>query len=261
MIKILKNPGVTDVVIDDMGEVVIPSSGQRELDPVHAGNWMRSDDTASYILSEILVMNDGSVDLSPIAGERYLRSLYSVNVELNSEIKEQVVNNINFKSPFLVTKSGDGVVDVDVDGGYLNNRIFCIGYSQTGSSGDKWLSLQAEDHYSNEINFRFPFSCKLIGIQYTNKKNNTKFILKIYKALNGSGSSDSLLYQWTQNSSCRNATKRQGLTSAVFSLGDKMGVFMAKNGSTEPDTPVVTLWFQITDSPETDTSENYSGDF
>ena len=117
MIKILKNPDTVNDVgpIDDVGEVVIPASGQRTLDPLHFPKWARSADTAALLGAGTLVMNDGTNDLTPAEGIRLLQTQHQVIVQKGDTDKDRVVNTINFETgAFDVVDEGDGKLTVSI---------------------------------------------------------------------------------------------------------------------------------------------------
>ena len=273
----LINNTVSDIDLsDDLNIDKVPGSGSKEVSETYTWHlqeaWRNGVQLKPAVDSGDLSVEVDGVVLDKFEADRFFQ-IYRLIIKNPSAVQvAREVKEIQFLGSAVDSVVEDpadsGVVKATINAGQVQGKVVEVEFTNTGSSGNKWMHLISEDHQSNRIQWVWPFGVKLIAINYGNEKNNTRFRLDIHRALAGSGSSDSRIFRWTQGSNCRVATKRTGantdvtnLTDVTFAIGDKMAVFLRKNGGTEPDTPYVKLWFQVTDDSLTDTLENYSGNF
>jgi len=147
--------------------------------------------------------------------------------------------------------------------GQLEGQIVQIEF--TSGSADEWMSISSEDHNSDQHPYVFPFPAVVVAIAYTNEKSDTQFEVEIHKSLAGAGAANSIVHTWTVGSGtpCRTAYNTLVFDSDVsFETGDKMAIFLAANGGTEPAQAVVPFYVQISaDETKVIVTENFSGDF
>lgn len=109
MSKILKNTTGSDIIIADVGNVTIPASSQKTLDPINYWFWARSSDVVVHVGSGDLVVNDGTSDLSANDGMKLLQGIFPNPVGIASGVDG---TEIGHKDDALKIVGGDdGVAD------------------------------------------------------------------------------------------------------------------------------------------------------
>jgi len=273
--KILKNTTILNITLKSVG-FTVPLLGQITISRAQYDLFAIEDalnEINPYLISGSLVVNDGITDLNADEGYRFLEIPNRPIVEEDGVIKVRYPDKWNFKGNVNVTENPTGTVEVSIleDDDDFVGQLWGLAFTQTGTTSDKWLRTIADDHPSDQVSFRMPFGVKLVALNFSNKNNDTRFYLQIFKALSNQGNNDVLIYELNHNNlslRSRNFTYRTGnnsnvseLTDITFNAGDKIGVYLKKGISKQPSDPLVHLWFRITDSSKIDTLENYNGDF
>jgi len=140
-IKILKNPGVSDIVIEDMGNITVPASGQITLEPVYYWNWAKSDDTIAYLTAGTLVMNDGSTDLSATVGIIHLQTgirtvQSSITDESPNTLDEKIVSGSGVNVSTIGTTNKQLQIDVDTSTLGQPDKIVHVAKNGNDTTGD-----------------------------------------------------------------------------------------------------------------------------
>lgn len=145
----------------------------------------------------------------------------------------------------------------DVIGG---QNIFQTSFVYQGDIENKWIGADSAIS-SDESPYIIPWGCTIVGVGYSNAKDNTSSDIQIYKALYDSGTTKTLLYQWDVRN-VRTSSKTDVPAGLTFVAGDKMGIFFSKNGSIKPKDVQLTIYFQIdVDSTISETTEMYNNKF
>lgn len=144
----------------------------------------------------------------------------------------------------------------------IEGCIFPVTFSYGSSIHNKWLSHPGETSIpSDDTQAIVPFNSKLVGIVFSNKRNNANADIEVHVAPFGSGSNESNVLTW-QLRSIRSARKTNFSSEILFLAGDKIGIYCKRPGSMKhPKDVVVILYLQITDINSEEQTENYSGDF
>lgn len=264
-----KNTTGADIEIRASGQNV-PANGEREISPklyasLSEGVLGDDLDLIADINSGDIVLASDDVDLSAEVALRLLETL-NFNVTLLEGTPVATSNKrINYRGLVNVIDNGDGSIDVvfgQNDADDLSRQIYNVDFS---GDDDQWLRVGSEDNNSDETPYVFPFNVKLVAIGYSNKKAGSKFELELWKSLANSGQSYTKVLQWDRTTSTRTATIRTGLqtnvanlTDVTFAIGDKLKVYLDKDGGEGSDNCDVRLYFEITSSPLTDSYENFS---
>ena len=141
-----------------------------------------------------------------------------------------------------------------------NNRVSVV-FSSAGVTKNKWLGAYGSSGTSNESPFVIPWDMTLAGITYSNGNNNTNSDIKLYTADASAGNATSLLYTWALRTA-RTGFDTQATTITTLGAGDKLAVYLANvAGGSTPASPVVTVYFNIIDTADNTTIEDYSGNF
>lgn len=136
--------------------------------------------------------------------------------------------------------------------------VFKLSFYLDSIAFNNWLIYHSELTTSNETPAVLPFDAKFIGATYSNEDPGTDFDIEIYRAADGDGNSASLVETFSVSNA--RVARTTNVTKHQFYAGDKIAVFIRDQG-TNPDEPVVDLWFRITDDKEEASVENYYGDF
>lgn len=146
--------------------------------------------------------------------------------------------------------------------GAVKNQIISLDFVSGGN--EEWMAISDNDHGTDEHPYVCPWPLRILGMMYTNKKNNTRFRLRFYKAEAGSGSSNTQIFDWLVGSpGCRVAYKSDlGLNEATFEAGDKFALFLDDvSGGNDPDQPVVTVYLQVREEFSGSGTERFGGNF
>ena len=151
--KIIKNPGGSPVVIEDVGEITIGAGSSITIDPVLDKFYRRSQDLDDFIVAGTLVVNDGTSDLASTIGREYIQSC-----SLKLDIRE---NNVSITKPTLivdftggvnVTDQGNGKAEVDIlDNGSGTEYQFWNDGNTYSTTSNNWVTIFDTDDVGDEI--------------------------------------------------------------------------------------------------------------
>ena len=115
MIKLLKNTTNVIVFISDVG-ISIPALGTYLITTQEYLLWAASLDYQSLVTSSTIVVNNGSIDLAPNDGIRYINYADRAKVQVNGVDVTQVATTLNFTGSVTVTDNSNGKATVNVTG-------------------------------------------------------------------------------------------------------------------------------------------------
>jgi hypothetical protein len=181
----------------------------------------------------------------------------------SDEIVVQNLGSGDAEEGQILVADGEGgwTVEDNSAGSGLGGMTHQLAFVKNGSAKNTWLSLYENGISSNVSPAIMPWKSKLIGISFTNKKDNADPTIKIYIADEGDGNSPlTKMFEWDLTSA-RVARKTNFTSDIIFDAGDKIGVFIADEGGDAQD-PVVVLYFRVEDDAiNEESTENYSDNF
>ena len=140
---------------------------------------------------------------------------------------------------------------------------FTLIFQHEGGTEDKWLGHHGHNGISSHKSPAvIPWDCTLVGMTFTNKKDNGDSDIEIYVAPAGAGKADALEYTMTiRNERIKSITNF--VDPPTFNTGDKVAVYARALVPLEDkiEHVVVTLYLSVTSNINTDISETWSGDF
>jgi len=157
------------------------------------------------------------------------------------------------KSDTQHTHVPDDIIGLPASGG-----IFHASFLNESTTKNRWLEY-AEDRSCSEVPFIVPWNSRLIGITFINKESNRDTDVRIYRANQSQGRSDTLIHTWSVRDA-RTARKTIFASDIEFAAGDKVAVYLKDAGS-DPKAPMIVLYFERIDELTSDFSEDYSGNF
>lgn len=116
MSKILKNNTSSDILINDTGVSVLANSSYTipEQDYIL---WAASVNVQSYLDSSDLIANDGTSDLSPTEGSRFLKYPDRITIQKDDIAIKNFVTDINFTGNVTVISNDNGKTTIDIISG------------------------------------------------------------------------------------------------------------------------------------------------
>jgi len=131
-------------------------------------------------------------------------------------------------------------------------------FLDNGSTGNEWLCQYDANIPSNQSPYVVPFDCRLVGITYSNSKDEVDSDIEIWVSALGDGTTKTRVFNWERNN------KRVGYKTDFdpyieFDAGDKVSVYNDDKGKNASDT-VVILYFQAINNNVDEEWEDYSGD-
>ena len=142
----------------------------------------------------------------------------------------------------------------------VGGGMFTVIFNREGSAKDCWLSHEGDcSNISNQTPAIIPWNCTISAITYTNKYKDSDADISIEVAPYGDGSTNTEKHRLELRDT-RSASITNFATPVNFNAGDKVGVYLYDKGK-DPKNVVVTLYLTITNTTNTDYTENYHGDF
>jgi hypothetical protein len=133
MIKLLKNTTASIVFITDVG-VSIPASGNYQLTTQEYMLWASSLDYQPLVTAGTLIVNNGTIDLAPADGIRYIEYADRAKIQGSGVDITQVATTLNFTGAVTVTDNGNGKATVDVATGSGTPRLREVTYVLLGGT-------------------------------------------------------------------------------------------------------------------------------
>jgi hypothetical protein len=191
--------------------------------------------------------------------ERLLNGV--VRLQRNGTTVIGQAETLNFTGNTSLTIGTSGNVDIDVIPNTLTMVTHQMTFIEDGTLKDEWLKLYDKGIPSNQTPGIIPWKSRLVGITFSNKKDNKDVEFKFYVTPEGGGDSPlTNMFVWSLND-VRVARKANFPIDVIFESGDKVAVF-AKSTGNDPQDVILTMYFQgVEDADDTDGSENYSGEF
>lgn len=109
-----------------------------------------------------------------------------------------------------------------------------------GAVGNKWLSLGASAKTSNNIPYPAVHDVDLMSFSWSNSSSTLDVGIEIYK--NGTAPGNLV---GTINVLNKKTIADTSIPTLSFTHGDRISIFLRKNGSGNATDPIVTLYFQI----------------
>jgi hypothetical protein len=114
--KIIKNTTGADIFVVEAGVTILANS-QITLDPLVYYIWAKPEmqtELFANVNSGSIVINDGTIDLSPTTGLRYLESPERIRVQKDAIDVTQVSTVVNFTGNVAVSDGGNGKATVAI---------------------------------------------------------------------------------------------------------------------------------------------------
>lgn len=149
----------------------------------------------------------------------------------------------------------DSVRDDMVGGLYQFNFV-----DESGSTANKWVSYCGDGgNYSNKSPAIIPWKSRLVGMTFTNERNNIDVRLDVYTDKNADsyGYANHRALSWLLQNT-RSARNTNITEDIILEAGEKVAVFAMDYGD-NPKRTVITLYFQIMEDNNDDVSENSQG--
>jgi len=241
--KILKNTTQAEIEIESAGISVLTTE-DFEIDSSEYVLFAKArviDELTTHINAGNIVVSTGSDDLDALEGIAYLQYPDRQITRRTAGDKVLVPEVYDFEGNVSVVKDGTRarvIIGGDDDGISNLGNIFRIVFVNQSSTKNKWLGYWGNSFTSSLIPGVLEYDCKLVGISFSNSRNNSDSDVEIYK--NGTSTK---VYTWEVRDK-RYAWKTSGIDIA-FTQGDRVAVY-AKDQGTDPLDMVITMTFRIT---------------
>ena len=241
--KILKNTTQAEIEIESAG-ISVSTTEDFEIDSSEYILFAKDriiTELTPYINSGDIVVSTGSDDLDALEGIAYLQYPDRQITRRTAGDKVLVPEVYDFEGNVSVVKDGTRarvIIGGDDDGISNLGNIFRITFLNQSSTKNKWLGYWGNSFTSSLIPGLLEYDCKLIGISFSNARDNSDSDVEIYK--NGTSTK---VYTWEVRDK-RYAWKTNNI-EINFTKGDRIAVY-AKDQGTDPLDMTVTLTFKVT---------------
>ena len=249
----LNNTTGLAILIEDIG-VSVPA-GLYTIPPERYLYFAASVNIDTLINSGQFVVVYKGVNLNSFDGRALIHELTDyVDVKLNGTVVKRHVSSIDLTGGFLTTDVGSGELQVSSGG---IGGLYSIQFGLDGILNNDWLYTVLRTEPSDEIPAIVPFASQIRAISFSNRRNNSDFDLRIFRASMGTNNSSSTLISTT---AVRNA--RHGIVYVNISVaaGNKLAIFCANAGD-RPQDLIVILYLQTTSLVASNQQDNDSTDF
>ena len=253
----LTNTTVTDIFINDTG-VTLPLSATITIDHQNYALWGASVDIDTHLTTGDVTFALNGTTLTADQAKAVIHEISPfITAKTEGSITVAGAQGINLKGNVTGAANGSDV-DYTIGGSTGNlGSMFVMAFSKLGVSKNSYLSLETNGLNSNETSGIIPFGCNLVAIVFTNTVALADVDVEIRRAaFNAGTTTDTPL---THQVRLARINAKNDL-SISFASGDKIGIFMADQG-TDPRDVAVTLYFKITNEAVFDDEESYSGSF
>jgi len=133
--------------------------------------------------------------------------------------------------------------------------ILPLTFNHESTAKNKWLSHEGDTGLSSdETPAIIPFSCKLVGMTFSNSKNSVETDVEVYQTPKNS-STRTLDSTWQIRAS--RSGYKTNVVETIFEAGSKIGIYLRDKG-TDPKRVVVILYVQILQLLPEENTEDYT---
>lgn len=201
---------------------------------------------------------DNDIVLASKDGSTLLTKEQSKNLLLKINSSEGTYFDDN-DAPFSATNAQEAIMAA------LSSplgALFSIEFKNNGTASNTWLNIGEAPTTSDEVPFIVPFKSRLVGVTFSNERNNVDIDIRINISKYGEGNTNNrtIIKQIRNMRTFQFSDFNDSSSDLVFDAGDKIGVFMADQGQ-NPNDPVVHLYFKVIEEETLQRSENHASAF
>ena len=242
----------------------VTPNGYREIETVELESFQKDEEFLNAVIAGEAIMardDSGTNDIADTAmGLRFLleRLLISGGEEIEG------VETIDFTGLVdVIIDDSDSSASINIGSlgpGSALNTQHQMSFTEKSSAKDEWLSLNSTElKTSNEAPAIMPWRSQLLAITFTNEKNSVDTDVELWKGDEESGNAATKMHTWEVRD-CRVGRLTAFASPITFEAGDKLAVFVRKQG-TYPKDVAITYYFKVLADNNEDIQKTYTGDF
>jgi len=173
-----------------------------------------------------------------------------------------LIRTIDFAKNIVFDNSSNGFNSKTVQAAIEEINLTPVGTLDTftffdnGGGSNKWLDYAGSAIPSDKVPVILPFDAKLIACTFANAKSSVELNIEVHRAIQNDGDNATQIVTFEIRDT--KVARFSNFTPVQFNAGDKIGVYIDDEG-TNPNDPVVKLYFLIDNYNKENASEDYSG--